>query len=310
MLGISASKQINFKQIKLFNQTKLGKDKTVKFCTFLAGGSPNVGLKTDGGIINITALGFPSSMNEVIGGGEEMLANISDAAKDKALPALSEESLQFLPVTEPGKIICTGLNFREHAAETGKEVPDHPVFFTKFGDSLSAHGGAVALPPWLDTFDHEAELVIVAGKAAYNISREEAKSHIFGYTCGNDLSARRAQGATSQWLCGKALPGFAPVGPYVVTGDSFDPLEHHGIFCDLNGVRAQSGTTTDMIFDCYEIVSIASRYFPLSPGDLIFTGTPPGVIQGRKKEERKWLKPGDVVDITIDGIGTLTTNLV
>ena len=230
--------------------------------------------------------------------------------KDRSLPALDERSLRLLPVTAPMKIICTGLNFKEHAAETGKEVPEHPVFFTKFFDSLSAHGLPVTLPPWLEAFDHEAELVIVIGKAAYNISREDAKDHIFGYTCGNDISARTAQNVTSQWLCGKALPGFAPVGPCIVTADEFDPLSHHGIFCELNGVTAQSGTTTDMIFDCYEIVSIASKYFPLSPGDLIFTGTPPGVIQGLPKDKQLWLKPGDIVDIKIDGIGTLTTPFV
>jgi len=249
-------------------------------------------------------------MNELIEGGASILTRITDVLATQALPTFSEERLKYLPVTEPKKIICKGLNYKAHAEETGKSAPEHPVFFSKFSDALAAHNQPVKLPPWLDAFDHEAELVIVIGKSAYNITAAKAHEHIFGYTCGNDLSARRAQALSEQWLCGKALPGFAPVGPYIVTADYFDPNGSHGIYCDLNGVRAQSGNTDDMIFSCFEIVSAASRFFPLSPGDLIFTGTPAGVIVGRKKEDRVWLKPGDVVDVTIDGIGTLTTPLV
>jgi len=284
----------------------------LKFYTFLVDGRPNLGVSTDGGIVNITKLGFPADMIEVIEGGDEMFSRIEESLKgvDGSVACLSEDSLKLLPVTNPKKIICTGVNFKDHADEMGKQLPEHPVFFIKFNDSLAGHNESVTLPPWLDTFDHEAELVIVIGKAAYNVTKEEAKEHVFGYTCGNDLSARRAQGLSATWICGKALPGFAPVGPCIVSADSFDPLEHHGIYCDLNGVRAQSGTTADMIFDCYDIVSIASRFFPLSPGDLIFTGTPSGVINGQPKGLRRWLEPGDVVNIEIDGIGKLTTPLV
>ena len=282
----------------------------MKLCVFLDEGNPCVGVKTEAGIINITALGYPSSMNEVIRGGNALLSRILQTINEKTPSAINEESLKFLPVTDPKKIICNGLNFKDHAAETKKEAPEHPVIFNKFNDSLAAHGQPVTLPPWLQKIDYEAELVIVIGDPAYNITREDAKSHIFGYTCGNDLSARAAQALSSQWLCGKALPGFAPIGPYIVTSDSFDPLEHHGIYCELNGVTVQSGTTTDMIFDCFELVSVISRFFPLSPGDLIFTGTPAGVIIGREYADRVWLKPGDVVDIRIDGIGTLRTPLV
>ena len=283
----------------------------MKLCAILIDGSPCVGVKTDSGIINVTSLGFPSRMNDVIEGGDSMLAGISNALKEKNPAALDENSLEFLPVTEPKKIICEGLNYKAHVAESGgEEIPDYPIFFSKFGDSLSAHNKPVPLPPWLKKYDYEAELVVVIGKPAHNATVEEAAACIFGYTCGNDLSARDAQFLSSQWLSGKALPGFAPVGPYITTRDSFDPYADTGLYCELNGETVQSAITSDMIFPCFEAVSEASKYFPLSPGDLLFTGTPSGVILGRKREDRVWLKPGDVVKVTIDGIGTLTTPLV
>ena len=282
----------------------------MKMCSFTVEGVQRVGLKTDGGVVDITALGFPANIMEVIESGEDIVARVSEALQKEELPLLCEQSVEFLPVSEPKKIICTGINYKDHAEETGTPLPEHPVFFNKFGDSLSAHGDPVALPPWLSCFDYEAELVIVIGKHAYNVPEEDAEGCIFGYTCGNDLTSRKAQSLTSQWLAGKALPGFAPVGPYIVTRDCFDPNGPNGIFCEVNGVTTQSAATSNMIYPCTKLVSAASKFFPLSPGDLIFTGTPAGVIAGWAKEDRVWLKPGDVVCVTIEGIGTLTTPLV
>jgi len=282
----------------------------MKLCSISADNKQRVGVKTEDGIVDITAMGFPARMNDVIEGGQDILKHIDDVMHSNALPLLNAEKFKFLPVTEPKKIICTGHNYLEHIKETGAAIPEHPVFFSKFNDSLSAHGEPVALPGWLKYFDFEAELVIVIGKPAYNVSSEEAELSIFGYTCGNDLTSRKAQSLSTQWLAGKAIPGFGPVGPYIVTRDSFDPCGSNGVYCEVNSITEQSGNTTDMVFKCSDLVATASRFFPLSPGDLIFTGTPPGVIVGRKKEERVWLKPGDIVSITIDGIGTLTTPLV
>ena len=282
----------------------------MKLCSIALNGSPCIGVLTDTGIVNVTAMGFPAHMNEAIEGGNEILSGIQAALDGKSLQALDESSVEFLPATEPKKIICEGLNYKDHAEETGGEIPKYPIFFSKFNDSLNAHNKPSPLPPWLNKYDYEAELVIVIGKYAYNISTDEAESCIFGYTCGDDLSARDAQFLSNQWLCGKAFPASGPVGPYIVTSDSFDPREPHGIFCEVNGIRVQAGNTVDMIFPCFEAVSEASKFFPLSPGDLIFTGTPAGVIQGKKREDRVWLKPGDIVKVTIDGIGTLTTPLV
>ena len=282
----------------------------MKLCSVEINESSVVGVLIDGGIADVTSLGFPARMNDVIEGGDDMLIRIENALKDKSPSVFDEESVKFLPVTEPKKIICEGLNFKDHAEETGGDVPKHPIFFSKFSDALSAHNEPVTLPPWLKKYDYEAELVIVIGKHAYNVSVEEAETCIFGYTCGNDLSARDAQFLSSQWLAGKALPGSGPVGPYIVTRDCFDPREPHCIFCEVDGETVQSGNTIDMIFPCFEAVSTASKFFPLSPGDLLFTGTPAGVIQGRKREDRVWLKPGDIVKVAIDGIGTLVTPLV
>jgi len=282
----------------------------MKLCAIVAGGNPCLGVKTDDGIVNITALGFPSRMNELIEGGADMLSRVETALQAQTLSKLDENSVEFLPVTEPRKIICEGLNYKDHAEETGGEAPKHPVFFSKFSDSLTGAGQPVTLPPWLKRYDYEAELVVIIGKPAYNVSIEEAEACIFGYTCGNDLSARDSQFLSNQWLSGKALPGFAPVGPYIVTRDCFDPNASNGIYCELNGATVQAGDTINMIFPCAEAISIASRFFPLSPGDLFFTGTPAGVIQGKKKEDRVWLKPGDTVKVKIDGICTLVTPLV
>ena len=282
----------------------------MKLCSISVGGAPCVGVKTGSGIVNITALGFPQRMNDLIVGGDDMLARIREVLKSDHLDTIDEDIAEFLPVTEPQKIICEGLNYKDHAEETGGETPKHPIFFSKFNDAMSAHGVPVKLPEWLNRFDYEAELVVVVGKPAYNVNAGEAEAAVFGYTCGNDLSARDAQFLSGQWLSGKALPCFGPAGPYIVTRDSFDPRAGVRLVCEVNGVTVQSALTSEMIFPCFEALSAASRFFPLSPGDLLFTGTPSGVIQGRKREDRVWLKPGDVVNVTIDGIGTLTTPLI
>ena len=211
---------------------------------------------------------------------------------------------------EPKKILCVGLNYRSHAEETGGEAPKEPVIFSKFPDALARDGQEITLPPWHRCYDYEAELVVVMGKALYNGSEEAAKDAIGGYTCGNDLSARDCQFRSEQWLIGKTFPGFAPIGPRIVPASEFDPARPHRIRCELNGVTVQDDDVTNMIFSCPVIVSYISQFLPLAPGDLIFTGTPAGVILGKPKGHRTWLKPGDEVAVTIDGIGTLRNKLI
>jgi 2-keto-4-pentenoate hydratase/2-oxohepta-3-ene-1,7-dioic acid hydratase in catechol pathway len=281
----------------------------MKLVNFISGGKTHCGVETARGVVDITALGLAHSIDEVIAGGEGLLTRIAGAVMDETLPVL-DGVLEYATVTTPQKILCVGLNYRKHAEETGGEPPKDIVFFSKFNDALEAAGRPVPLPTWQRCYDYEAELVIVMGKTAWNVPKEEALNYVFGYTCGNDLSARDSQFLSSQWLAGKSFPGFAPAGPCVVTKDAFDPNADNRITCSVNGEVVQEDVTSGMIFDCAEIVSTASRFFKLGPGDLIFTGTPAGVILGKPKGTRVWLKKGDTVRITIEGIGTLTTPLV
>jgi 2-keto-4-pentenoate hydratase/2-oxohepta-3-ene-1,7-dioic acid hydratase in catechol pathway len=283
----------------------------MKLVSFIRSGVTHIGaLNEKGNVVDLTALGCPDNMLEIITGGEPMNRYIADLMDDDYRPALKFSTLEFANVSTPQKIICVGLNYKSHAEETGGSAPKDIVFFSKFNDALTPAGKSVFLPPWLHSYDYEAELVVIIGRPAWNVPKEQALACVFGYTCGNDLSARDSQFLSSQWLAGKALPNFGPAGPVVVTADSFDPGADNAITCEVNGVRVQSGITSDMIFSIPEIVSTASRYFKLGPGDLIFTGTPAGVILGKDKDSRVWLKSGDTVRVTIDGIGTLVTPLV
>ena len=283
----------------------------MKLVSFIQNGHSHTGLVTASGkVTDLTALGYPDNMNDIIAGGKQLLEQIADEPTNGELPLYDLQSLEFGCITQPQKILCVGLNYRSHAAEMGGSVPEEIVFFSKFNDALTPAGQGVRLPEWQRCYDYEAELVIVIGKEAWNVTMEQAAEHIFGYTCGNDLSARDSQFLSSQWLAGKSFPGFAPAGPVIVTADSFNAETDVAITCDVSGSRMQSGYTSDMIFNCRQIVSTASRYFRLSPGDLIFTGTPAGVILGKPQGSQVWLKPGEVVSVTIDGIGTLVTPLV
>jgi len=210
---------------------------------------------------------------------------------------------------KPNKILCVGLNYKSHAEETGGEAPAEPVIFSKFTDALAENGQSIPLPDWHRCYDYEAELVIVMGKPLYHADEETAWDAIGGYTCGNDLSARDCQFRSNQWLLGKALPMFAPIGPRIVPAGEFDPRQSHRITCRVNGTVVQDDDITNMLFSCGRIVSYISDFMPLTPGDLIFTGTPAGVILGKPKGQRNWLKPGDTVSVTIEGIGTLENAL-
>ncbi|MDR0906772.1 MAG: fumarylacetoacetate hydrolase family protein [Oscillospiraceae bacterium] len=274
------------------------------------GDARHVAALTEHGAVDVSALGIAGDMNALIAGGDASLDSIRAALAGYTGDYLDEKTLVFGKITEPGKIVCEGLNFVDHAEETGGEAPKYPVFFSKFNDALAPANAPVALPAWQRCYDYEAELVIVVGKSAYNIEPEKAEEYIFGYAAGNDLSARDAQFLSSQWIAGKSFPGFAPVGPWIATRDELNPADGIGIRCRVNGAEVQNGNTRNMIFSCRETLAWASKFFALEPGDLIFTGTPAGVILGKPKGGRVWLKAGDVVTVEIDGIGALTTELV
>lgn len=222
---------------------------------------------------------------------------------------VNEADLELRPcVPYPGKIVCVGLNYLRHAREAGKEPPKTPVLFSKFPNTLAGADEPVTLPANAEKYDYEAELVAVIGKRAKNVAEDQALSHVLGYCNGNDLSARELQALTGQWLLGKTLDGFLPLGPYLVTADEVDDPQDLSIRCWLNGELRQDSRTSDMIFSVAEIVAYVSRYMTLEPGDVISTGTPEGVILGM--EDRVWIKPGDEVVVEVGNLGRLTTPLI
>lgn len=276
----------------------------MKLCNILVENEIHPAVVTERGVVDAVSAGL--TLREVIAGADR--SPLETLAADLTRPVV--EKPVCANVVEPvGKLVCVGLNYRQHAINTNMPIPQYPVLFSKFADALAPAGAEVTLPPWEDSYDYEAELVIVIGREAWGVSREEAKGCVFGYTCGNDLSCRDAQLRSGQWLIGKTMPGFAPCGPCVVTADAFDPDEPHTIQSFVNGEKRQDSDITDMIFPVAEIVSYASKYVRLQPGDLIFTGTPSGVALEGGENRYGWLKAGDEVEIRIEGIGSLVNRL-
>ena len=286
----------------------------MKLVNFKVGEKIHLGIKLEQGIIDVEkvaanhSLEVPSTIEQVIHGGEKAISQLLDLIK-KDFQSIPEENITYAPsVLNPEKIICIGFNYMTHSEECKLEIPTSPIVFSKFNNALAAHNQTIALPNSSKKVDYEAELVIIIGKEAINVSKEDALSYVFGYTVGNDLSARDLQFRTGQWLLGKTCDHFAPIGPYVVTADEIDP-NNLNIQCKVNGMIRQSANTREMIFDCATLVSYLSHHMTLKPGDIIFSGTPGGVILGYPENEQKWLQTGDQVTISIGKIGSLSNVL-
>lgn len=209
------------------------------------------------------------------------------------------------PVPNPQKVICIGLNYADHAAESGAAVPAEPVVFNKFPTALRGHMEPIELPSISSKVDYEAELVVVIGRGGRNIAREAAMEHVVGFCCGHDVSARdwQLESPGGQWLMGKTFDSFAPVGPELVTRDEVSDPSQLDISLRLNGETMQHSNTRQLIFDIPQLIAHLSKVCTLSPGDLLFTGTPPGVGMARKPPI--FLQDGDMVEIEIERIGTL-----
>jgi 2,4-didehydro-3-deoxy-L-rhamnonate hydrolase len=207
------------------------------------------------------------------------------------------------PVPRPGKIVCVGLNYRDHANETGQPIPSEPVLFSKYANSVVGPGADVVVPPDAEKIDYEAELAVVIGRRASAVPNGEVLDHVAGYTCANDVSSRSLQFRSSQWLLGKAIDTFLPLGPYLVTADEVPDPQALGIRCLVNDELRQSSDTGQMIFGVAELVSFTSRTITLEPGDVLITGTPAGV--GMAADPPRYLRPGDRMRIEIDGVGEL-----
>ena len=205
-------------------------------------------------------------------------------------------------VPRPGKIICIGLNYRHHAIESGMEIPAEPILFSKFGNAITASGADIDISG-LNKVDYEAELGVVIGRTARNVEAGNALDHVLGYCNANDVSDRELQFKSGQWLLGKTVDGFCPVGPWLRTPEPGFDAQDLAIRGWLNGELRQENNTSDMVFNIAELIAYISRHFTLEPGDLILTGTPMGVILGR--EEKDWIRPGDEYRVEIEGLGSL-----
>ena len=218
--------------------------------------------------------------------------------------SIMKESINPKLITNPNNIICIGLNYADHIEETSLATHDFPEIFMKTSNALASHQDTILIQDENLHYDYEGELVIVIGKAGKNISRNQAKEHILGYTIGNDVSARTLQFRGTQWILGKSLDNFAPIGPVIVSPDDFD-FENATITTTVNGEVRQQSKLQKMMFKPDAIIEFVSQYITLQEGDIIFTGTPSGVVLGKNEERYGWLKSGDTVSISISGIGTL-----
>lgn len=214
------------------------------------------------------------------------------------------------PLGNPEKILCIGLNYRNHALETKKEIPDNPTVFSKFNNSIAAHNQDIVIPDSARQLDYEGELGIMIGRTARNVPIESSMDCVFGFFVGNDVSARDLQYRTTQWLLGKTPDGFFPAGPFITTVDDIVDPQDLRIMTRLNGEVRQNSSTSNMIFKCNYLISYLSRYMTLRPGDVISTGTPEGVILGMPPERRAWIKKGDVVEVEIENLGILRNKFV
>ncbi len=262
-----------------------------------------LGLLKDGAILDITEVA--ADMLSLIKAGS---AGLRAAQTHSGKSAYAVDAVEYLPAVNPGKVIAIGRNYHDHAVEGGSEPPKSPLLFTKLLNSLNAHNAPVTLHSISEQIDFEAELGVVIGKRASKVGEAEALDYVFGYTCVNDVSARDLQFSDGQWVRGKSLDGFAPVGPFITTRDEIaDPqaLKIEGI---LNNEVMQSSNTKMMIFNVAYLIHYISQAITLDPGDVIATGTPEGVGVFRKPPVL--LKNGDVFEVVIENVGTLKNNFV
>lgn len=279
----------------------------MKLLNFYVNGKTHVGVLWNGAVADLSASDPERGLTT------ESLIAMGQAGLDWAASAVERapvvplEEIRYAPIVQnPEKIFCIGLNYQEHATQEKKALPVVPEVFSKFNNALAAHQQPLVIPAAAGQVDYEAELVAVIGREGRNIPERDAMEYVYGYTCGNDLSARREQSRVTQWLIGKSGDCFAPIGPWIVTKDELN-AENLEISLFCNGERRQHDTTANMIFKIPHLISYLSQYITLRPGDLIFTGTCAGCITSITDAEgnHPWLKPGDELAVEIEGIGRL-----
>jgi acylpyruvate hydrolase len=280
----------------------------MRLVTFDTGAGPRAALLRDGRVYDIWGDAFAHVRHH----DRTVFALLQGGLVDEVEPVEGEgvpvEGVPLLaPITRPNKIICIGLNYRSHAEEQGAEAPETPTFFAKYANALASPGATVALPPWSETVDYEAEVAFVIGSRCKDVSEDKAMDHVAGYTLFNDLSARDYQFMTPQWMPGKVFDGAAPCGPALVTADEAGAHDAIEVELRLNGEVMQKASTADLVHPVPALVSHLSKLMTLDPGDVIATGTPAGV--GSLRDPPVWLKSGDEIVVSSPQLGVLETRI-
>jgi len=280
----------------------------MRLVTFVEGDkAPRPGLVVDGGVFDLDAEGFQDAIT-FLGAQGSVQADVAGAATRSRTRIALEQVRLLAPVPRPPRLFGIGVNYAEHAAESGTRMRDVPTVFLVLSSAGVGPGADVVLPRASSQVDYEAELAVVIGKAGHRIAASEWEKHVFGYTMMNDVSARDVQRATTQWSLGKSFPTFAPMGPWVVSKDEIADPHRLGISLTIGGERLQDSNTSQMIYRIPELIEYLSGIVALQVGDVISTGTPSGVGMGRTPQ--RWLKAGDEMVIAIEGIGELRNPVV
>lgn len=280
----------------------------MRLARFVHDGHASLGVIRSGGWIEPVPFGDgrPVEMLPLIGDIDRHRSYLEDLAMNGSpLSRPIDEVTLLAPLPDPGKVVAIGLNYVDHVSESRQALPAEPLIFTKFTSAIIGPSQIITWDEGLTSeVDFEAELAVIIGRRARDVSTTEALDHVFGYTCLNDVSARDLQFRDGQWVRAKSLDTFCPMGPVIVTADEIADPQRLAIGCRVSGESMQDGTTADMIFGVAELIAFASRSFTLEPGDVIATGTPPGV--GYFRDPRRLLRDGDTVTVWVDGIGELT----
>jgi 2-keto-4-pentenoate hydratase/2-oxohepta-3-ene-1,7-dioic acid hydratase in catechol pathway len=281
----------------------------MRLISFRNGSRLGAGILRGDDVLPLSSFGYSDAL-AFLSAGEPARTQVTAALRDSStVDLLPLASIHLLtPILHPPKILCVGLNYRDHAIEAKMEIPKVPTIFVKLSNALIGPGAPIVLPAVTQQVDYEAEFAFVIGRGGKHISRDCWRDHVFGYTILNDVSARDIQLATSQWTLGKSLDTFAPVGPHIVTADEVPDPHSLDIRLSICGETLQHSNTRELIFGIPELIEYISHILPLEPGDIISTGTPSGVGLGRKPP--RWLRPGEEVVIEIQKIGTLRNPVV
>jgi 2-keto-4-pentenoate hydratase/2-oxohepta-3-ene-1,7-dioic acid hydratase in catechol pathway len=278
----------------------------MRFVTFAVDGKPRPGVLSGQTVSDLSTAGF-ASLLDFIESGADGRAKAEKLAASSGGYSLEKVKL-LAPIPRPRKLICVGLNYRDHAAETNSEIPSVPTIFNKFATAVIAPGENIVLPKVSKSPDYEAEFAFVIGRGGRNIAGADWPKHVFGYTIVNDVSARDYQRATTQWLMGKTFDTFAPIGPWIVSADEIADPHNLDIQLEIGGERLQNSNTRELIFKIPDLIAYLSSVFTLEPGDIVSTGTPAGVGVARKPP--RFLRAGDDVVVRIQGIGELRNPVV